>query len=256
MTVAGGVLVLAGTAEATALARALVARGVPVVASLAGRTSDPGPLPCPVRTGGFGGVPGLVATLRDGGHRVLVDATHPFAAVMPHHAAAAATAAGVPRLRLLRPGWSGGSGDDWRRVPHLDAAAELLGASGAARVLLTTGRQELAPFAGCDGVAFVVRSIERPDPLVLPGATVVTGRPPFTVDDEVALLRAHRIDTLVTKDSGAPAAAAKLEAARHLGIRVVVVDRPPPPPGPTVTTVAGALAWVVERAVERVSGGG
>jgi precorrin-6A/cobalt-precorrin-6A reductase len=116
-------------------------------------------------------------------------------------------------------------------------------------VLLTTGRQELAPFAGCTSVHFVVRSIERPDPLPLPGATVVTARPPFTVDDEVALLRAHRIDTLVTKDSGAPAAAAKLEAARHLGVRVVVVDRPNPPPGPVVATVEEAVRWVLHPGV-------
>ena len=241
------VLLLAGTAEAVALASSLAARpDVEVTASLAGHTARPARLPCAVRTGGFGGVDGLVQALREGGYTALVDATHPFAAVMPHNAEAASRLAGVPRLRVVRPPWRPGPGDAWHEVDDVAAAAEALGALGARRVFLTVGRLELAAFTGVPRVTFLVRSIDAPDPLPLDAAstTVVLDRGPFDVAGEVALLRRHDIDTLVTKNSGAEATAAKLAAARTVGARVVMVRRPAPPPGPLVDSPEAAMRWL------------
>lgn len=239
------VLLLAGTSEAVELAALLAAwDDVAVLASLAGRTSEPAVLACPVRVGGFGGVGGLVAALRDGGHHLLVDATHPFARRMPGHAAEATAIAGVPRLRLLRPPWRPIDGDHWHCVANLGAAADEVAALGARRVFVSTGRLELAPFASLSGVHLVIRSIEPPDPTIVVGATVVLDRGPFDVDHELVLFREHRIDAVVTKNSGGVATGAKLTAARRLGIPVVVVDRPPAPDGPVVGTVAEALAWI------------
>jgi precorrin-6A/cobalt-precorrin-6A reductase len=238
------VLLLAGTAEATRLATLLAERpGVAVLASLAGHTRTPAALPCPVRVGGFGGVDGLVGALREGGYGAVVDATHPFAAVMPHHAAAAAEEAGVHRVRLLRPAWRPQPGDDWHEVADLAGAASTVVALGARRVLLTTGRLSLGPFAGVAGVHLVVRSIEPPDP-PLPGAISLLARGPFTVDGEVALLREHRIDAVVTKNSGGRATAAKLAAARRIGLPVVMVRRPPAPAGPVVDAPEAAVRWL------------
>jgi precorrin-6A/cobalt-precorrin-6A reductase len=249
------VLVLAGTAEAARLVGRLAADGAyEVTASLAGHTRTPEPLPCPVRTGGFGGVDGLVAALRLGGFDALVDATHPFAAVMPRHAAAAAGELGLPRVRLLRPPWAPESDDRWIEVDDLAAAAGALQDLGARRVLLTTGRLELAPFAAVDRAHMVVRTIEPPDPLPLPSATVLLERGPYTVAGEVALLREHAVDALVTKNSGGEATAAKLTAARTLGVPVVMVRRPPQPPGPLVTTVDEAEAWVARTLAEASTG--
>ena len=234
-------LLLAGTAEATELARLLVADGgVDVVASFAGRTTRVAALPCPVRVGGFGGVEGLVQELTGGGYDALVDATHPFAAGMPHHAVAAAARTGVRRLRLLRPAWP--PEPEWLEVADLNGAAKALVETGARRVLLTTGRQDLHPFAPLAGVHFVVRSIESAGLLPLAKATAITARPPFTVDGERALLATHGIDTLVTKNSGGPDA--KLVAARTAGVRVVMVRRPPPVDGPVATTAGEALEWI------------
>lgn len=242
------VLLLAGTAEAAALARLLAERpDIEVVASYAGRTSSPAPLPCPTRTGGFGGVEGLSHHLRAEGYHLVVDATHPFAGVLPHNAATAAVAAGVPRVRLIRPPWRPGPGDQWTEVADLAAAATALPRLDAHRVLLTIGRLQLALFAGVPRMHLVVRSIEPPDPLPLPDATVVLERGPFSLDHELALMRHHDIDTLVTKNSGGDATVAKLAAARRLGIRVVVVCRPPAPPGPVVETPEEALRWIDEK---------
>jgi len=240
-------LLLAGTAEATELAGRLVAAGeIDVLASLAGRTRSPAPLPCPVRTGGFGGVDGLAAELRRGRFSLVVDATHPFADEMPHHAAAAAARVGLPRLRLVRPPWLPEPGDVWHPVPDLAAAVECLEALGARRVLLTVGRQELAVFAAAAGagIGFVVRSIDPPPADVLPGATVVLARPPFTVASEAALLRDHAVDAVVSRNSGGAVTAPKLAAARAAAVPVVMVERPPAPAGPTAATVDEALAWV------------
>jgi precorrin-6A/cobalt-precorrin-6A reductase len=241
------VLLLGGTTEASALARRLASRpGLDLTVSLAGRTSNPLPLPGTVRIGGFGGVAGLERWLRENGTHVVVDATHPFAAEMPHHAAAACDTVTVPRLRLLRPGWPELPGDRWHHVPDLEAAAAELAAMGARRVFVTTGRMELEPYAKLSGVWFLLRSVEPPDPLPFPDAEVILDRGPFGEDSERDLMRRHRIDALVTKNSGGPAGA-KLAAARSLGIPVVIVDRPPAPDGPTVETVDEAEAWVDEH---------
>src|SRR5262245_16078590 len=198
------VLVLAGTAEAAEVATRLHQRDVRVTASFAGRTGGMRELPCAVRVGGFGGVDGLVAALRDGGFDLLVDATHPFAAVMPWHAAAAAERAGVAQLRVLRPEWRAAGGGRWAGAAAPAGAARRLGVVGRRRVLLTVGGYDLEAFGRVGGgdTHFVVRSIEAPDPDVLPGATVLTARGPFTVDGEARLLAEHGIDTLVTKNSG------------------------------------------------------
>ncbi|MGX6608224.1 cobalt-precorrin-6A reductase [Micromonosporaceae bacterium Da 78-11] len=226
------VLILGGTTEGRALAAALT--GVHVISSLAGRTSSPRLPPGEVRIGGFGGVEGLVGFLRERRIDVLVDATHPFAATMSGHAVTAAASTGVPLLVLRRPGWSEQPGDRWHRVPSPAVAADLLPRLGS-RVLLTTGRQGIAAFAAVDECWFVARSVEPPAPPMPRRLEIVLDRGPFSLDDERRLLRDHRIDVLVSKDSGGPAG--KLIAARELGVPVVLIDRPPAPVAETVATV-------------------
>ncbi|WP_338104924.1 cobalt-precorrin-6A reductase [Modestobacter muralis] len=242
----GQVLVLGGTGEARALAAALVAGGVDVLSSLAGRTADPVLPEGPVRVGGFGGAEGLAGWLAEHRPRAVVDATHPFAAQITASAATAAAAHGTPLLRLQRPGWTPGPGDTWRYVDSLAAAAEAV--AGYASVFLTTGRQGVAAFAGLPG-RVLVRSVDPPDQPLPAGATLLLDRGPFSVADELALMREHTVDVVVTKDSGGHLTEAKLVAARELGLPVVLVRRPPLPPGvETVATVADALAWLRAQA--------
>lgn len=251
------VLLLGGSTEASALARALDARsGYDVTVSYAGRTRARVATPGTVRVGGFGGVDGLAAHLRDERIDLLVDATHPFAARMPHHAAAAALRSGVPTLRICRPAWEPGPADRWQVVPDLHGAADALCALGPVRVFLTTGRQDLVPFARLRDSWFLVRAIEAPSVQPLPHASVILARGPFHEEQERALLEEHRIDVIVSKNSGGDAAVAKLDAARALGLPVVMVDRPRGPSGPTVTTVEAALAWVEQQTGSRAQRSG
>jgi precorrin-6A/cobalt-precorrin-6A reductase len=237
------VLLLAGTAEAAALARQLHDRGTPVVASFAGRVRDLPSLPCGTRIGGFGGVGGLVDELA--GYDALVDATHPYAAQMALHAWRAAQETGAPHLKLARPAWTAGPGDDWHEVPDLDAAARWLADHEVAVAFLATGRHELSPFAELTRTQLVLRSVEPPGRLPFAEATVVLSRGPFDVDAERALLVRHGVEAVVTRNSGGTGAAAKLAAARDLGLPVVMVRRPDPPAGATlVQTVDAAATWV------------
>ena len=238
------VLLLAGTTEATRLAEVLVGEGVDVLSSLAGVTAVPALRAGEVRRGGFGGIEGLVRHLREHPVDAVIDATHPFAAVMPCHVAAACSATGTPSCRVLRPAWTAGPGDRWVGVPDLPAAAEALGTLGARRVLLTVGRQSTWAFAGLDGW-FLIRAIEAPD--VAPvDHQLLLDRGPFDLDSELALLREHRIDAMVTKNAGGEATAAKLVAARELGVTVVMVARPPQPDVTVVAGVDQAVDWLGE----------
>lgn len=237
------VLILGGTTEGRGLASACVAvPGLEVISSLAGRTRSPLLPPGEVRIGGFGGVDRLADYLRQRVIDAVVDATHPFAATMTAHAVAASARAGVPVLVLRRPGWTAQPGDRWHRVADLEAAAALLPGLGQ-RVLLTTGRQSIAAFAGVRDCWFLSRSVEPPTPPMPERLQVLLDRGPFPLAGERALLAEHQIDVLVTKDSGG--STAKLDAARERGIPVVLVNRPSSPPGvATAPTVEAALSWL------------
>ena len=246
------ILLLGGSTEASALAIVLAGdERFDTVLSLAGATRSPRPQPVPVRRGGFGGVAGLAAFLRAEAVDLLIDATHPFAAQMSRHAVEAAALACVPLLRIERTAWMPGEGDRWTPVPDMDSATRALGGAwGEAprRVLLTVGQKELAPFRAAPWHHYLIRSIDPPDPASLPPrATFLPGAGPFTVEAERRLLREHGIEAIVTKNSGGLATAAKLGAARDLGLPVVMVSRPPLPPAETATDSDGALRWLLAR---------
>ncbi|MFI5717225.1 cobalt-precorrin-6A reductase [Nocardia sp. NPDC051750] len=243
------ILLLGGTGEARELAHALAGeRGLEIVSSLAGRVADPVHPGGTVRVGGFGGVEGLRNWLAGNRIDLLVDATHPFAATMTEHAAWASAALRLPMVRVNRPGWTAEPGDRWIRVPDLATAARTSAELGD-RILLTIGRQGVGAFAECPRPWYLVRAIDPPESALPPHHEILLARGPFTVAAESALLARHRIEVLVTKDSGGDATAAKLVAARDAGLPVVMVDRPPAPPGLVeVATVAAARAWVTEYA--------
>lgn len=237
------ILILAGTGEARVLAAELAAAGVDVLSSLAGRVREPRLPDGPVRIGGFGGVEGLAAFLRAEGITGVVDATHPFAGTITAHAARAAAQAGVPLLVLRRAEWEAAA--SWHVVADIGAAAAAVRGWPGESVFLTTGRRDLDVFAADDRHRFLVRTVDPPGGPVPPRMTLLLGRGPYTVHGESALMREHGIGLLVTKNSGGPMTAAKLRAARDLGVQVLMVQRPPLPPGSlVVTTVAGAVQWV------------
>lgn len=256
------ILILGGAAEASELARVLDGDDrFAAVLSLAGRTRAPSLPPIPYRIGGFGGIDGLVRWLSDPGADVLVCAIHPFAEQMRRHAVAAARRTGIPLLMIERPAWQPVAGDRWIGTADMATAALALGRRPQ-RVLLTVGQKDLAPFAAAPWHAYVIRSIESPSPDDLPpNAELISARGPFTEAAERELLIARRIDVVVSKNSGGAATAAKLAAARHLGMTVIMVERPPAPDLSGLDVgiahgAGGALAWLDSRhaSVSRLRG--
>lgn len=246
------VLILGGTTEARHLADALaLAPGLEVVYSLAGRVSAPRLPAGSSRVGGFGGAEAMAEWLS--GHDVgaVVDATHPFAERISASAVEAARIAAVPLLVLRRPSWEPDDADVWHVVESLPEAARALERFGE-RVFLTTGRQGLRHFADVDRW-FLVRCVSAPESPMPARMDLLLARGPFTLHGELALMRDNAIDVVVTKDSGGTAAAAKLAAARELGLPVVMVRRPVPKSTPSVSTIGAALDWVGATLASRPS---
>lgn len=239
------VLILGGTTEAAGLARQLAAEGrFAPVTSLAGLTARPTHAD---RIGGFGGAAGLEAYLRDRRPAAVVDATHPFAARMAANAVKATAATGIPLVRLERPPWPERPGDDWLHVPDLEAAAAHV-ADLDARVFLSLGAAHLDAFSACRRPWLLARAIDPPRHRPFRRGRLIAGRGPFTFLCELSLIRRHRIDLLVARNSGGGATYAKIRAARHLALPVVMIDRPQRAPAALVADVESARAWLDRHA--------
>lgn len=236
-------LVLAGTREGREVAAGLAARSIPVLASLAGRTRRPLEPGVPLRTGGFGGAQGFRDTVAAQGITAVIDATHPFAEEITKRTARLCREDGLPHLIIRRSGWQPLPGDDWTRIAReADLAAHV---PRGATVFLATGPQRLEAFTGLEGRRVLCRRIDpAPGPFPYENGDWVVSRPPFSAEDETALFALLDVDVLATKDSGGEDGRAKLEAARALGLRVVLLDRPRLPEGARVVeTVEEALNW-------------
>jgi precorrin-6A/cobalt-precorrin-6A reductase len=240
------VLILGGTIDARQLALVAI-RSIPnleIVYSLAGATTDPQvPENVEVRVGGFGGVEGLVNYLHTAGIDRSIDCTHPFAARISAHAAAAAAQCQILHAIFDRPGWQPQPGDNWLAVDSLESAATLIAEHQFQRVFLSIGRQELGVFAHLCPIQFLIRSIEPPLP-PYPAGEIILARGPFSVAAEIELLKEYQIDAIVTKNSGGEATYAKIVAARTLNLPVAIVRRPPLPLGTQVSTLAEAMDWL------------
>ncbi len=240
------ILLLGGTTEASQLARALAdaAADADAVFSYAGRTDNPVAQPLPTRIGGFGGVDGLIGYIRDQAITHIVDATHPFAAQMSHNAAAACAQTGTALIALERPAWQAQAGDDWTHVPDLEGAVAAL-PDDPSRVFLAIGKQNLAAFAAKPQHHYLLRLVDPGAGIsALPHTSTVIARGPFDVAGDTALLRDHAITHIVAKNAGGTGAEAKLEAARHLRLPVILIDRPALPPRETAASVAQVMAWL------------
>jgi precorrin-6A/cobalt-precorrin-6A reductase len=247
------VLILGGTHEARQLAERLaLIGGLHAVSSLAGRVKNPALPAGEVRIGGFGGVSGLAGWLNAQRAAAVIDATHPFAEGISANAAAACAQTGTPLLSLVRPPWTAGAQDIWHDAASLADAARMLPSLGE-RAFLTTGRQGLAAFASLDRMWFLIRCVDPPSGPLPPAHELVLARGPYDAAAELDLMGRHRIDVLVTKNSGGELTEGKLAAARGLGLPVLMVSRPPLPDVPRCESADEAASWLLRQL--RRSGG-
>ncbi|MBR0796419.1 cobalt-precorrin-6A reductase [Bradyrhizobium jicamae] len=240
-------LILGGTADANLLAGAIARAGIDAVYSYGGRTRIPADQPLPTRIGGFGGPVGLADFIRSERITHVVDATHPFAAEMSRNAVTACAVTGTPLIALERAPWDGTEGDHWTEVADIASAVAALPETPA-RVFLAIGRQHIAPFGTRPQHAYTLRFVDPPDGALPFAADVLVSRGPFTLDGELEMMRSRGIEWIVARNSGGSGARAKIDAARELGIPVIMLTRPALPDRPRVERVADVMRWLGHRA--------
>jgi precorrin-6A/cobalt-precorrin-6A reductase len=248
------VLILGGTTEASELTRLLAADPrFETTVSLAGRTANPKTQPVQTRIGGFGGIDGLVAWLEQERIQAVIDATHPYADQISANAVAACDRLALPLASIVRPAWQAQPGDSWFNVASAEAAADALG-SGSRNVFLSLGRLELGAFANAPHHHYVARTIDPPGDVALPpDIRLLFGRGPFDREAETALLEGEKIDVIVSKNSGGGATYAKIEAARRLGILVVMIARPDKLRGHALENANEAVVWLEQGLAHRAT---
>lgn len=230
------ILVLAGTRDGRELAAELAGAGYRVITSvvtsygrlLAGDTLS-------VTTGPMD-ASGLMAFIRYKGIKLVVDATHPYAAEISRNAMMVCGQLGIVYLRYERPP---------AKLPDYEYLHIVSDASAAARtaaklgrvIFLTTGTRTLASFK-TEPLLRDCRLIARvlPDTKVLaecftlgftPG-DLVAMQGPFSHQLNVALFSEFNSEVVVTKNSGQIGGSdSKFSAAMELGLQLIVIDRPP-----------------------------
>lgn len=239
-------LILGGIADASLLAAEIARAGIDAVYSYGGRTRAPADQPLPTRIGGFGGVSGLADYIRREAITHVIDATHPFAAEMSRNAVEACAQTGTPLIAVERAPWTRVPGDKWIEVGDVAAAAAAL-PDAPARVFLGIGRQHIAPFAARPQHAYTLRFVDPPDAPLPFAADVIVSRGPFTLDGELEMMRSRGIAWIVARNSGGDGARAKIDAARMLGLPVIMISRPRLPKRLAVESVTEVMQWLGHR---------
>lgn len=217
------ILLLGGTTEAYFFAEKFHTLDIPVLSSLAGRTSHPKIPLGRYRIGGFGGVDGLVNTIRTEKIGLIIDATHPFAQTMTDHAWRAARLANIPYVRFERPLWQPKPKDKWKIVGSLKEAVNAIPENS--RCFLAIGRQHLEPFLTRNDVFFVARMVEKSENIEqTPNLEIVLSKP-RTEEEEREFLAKYDFDCLVCRNSGGDVSYHKLAAARKIGLPVIMITR-------------------------------
>ena len=214
---------LGGTAEALKLVSTLCLQGHYVVTSFAGRTKNPTiPISGEVRIGGFGGAKGLAEYIQKNEISLVVDATHPFAKQISKNAKEATKMTGVELEVHKRKSWEKTKNDKWVEVQDIQEAVDRI--PNNAEVMLAIGSQHAHIFGQTSKkFGLVVRQINPPVTKIKNAKYVLSK--PLNVDEEIELMASRGITHLVCRNSGGKKSYAKIEAARELGIIVVIIGR-------------------------------
>lgn len=243
MTGTPHLLLLAGSGEAREIAAQLAQSSLRVTASIFAPDHWSGPLPLPMRSGGFGGDAAFRTYLTDHDITAVLDATHPFAARVSARTWRMCQDMDLPYAQLDRPAWTPGPEDRWTEV---DSAADAVALTKpGSRHFVTTGLETWPAFRSATDRTFFFRSLSgTAPPEHLPHISMVPGQGPFSMDHEYQLFQDYHLDGLICKNAGGTLSRTKLDAARALGMEVILIRRPPPTGAPVVHDVTAALAWV------------
>lgn len=263
------VLLLGGTADARKILRELDALGllqvsdqhpdgIQMIYSIAGLVRTPD-VPCEVISGGFSQYGGLRHYLEENGIDAILDATHPFAQTMSNTAVRVAKECQIPCIRFHRPAWEAQATDQWQSFDDWQALIPEL--AGKQSVLLTAGQldqttlDQLVDQANAQQPrqTLILRTAAKPR-VSLPDSIIwLKALGPFKETDELALMQEHKIDALVSKNSGGAATQAKLFAARTLGVQVLMLQRPEfDPADKQFSRISDCIDWLTSTVKQSV----
>ena len=230
------VIIFAGTTEGRKLSEYLAVRKVPVTACVAteyGETLLTETEYLKVHAGRMDEA-AMGQFFEEQKTELVVDATHPYAAVVSENVAAACKKAGVEYLRLIRES-STSETEDAVLVDSVDEAVNFLKETEG-NILATTGSKELFKytvipnyesrvFARVLSTAEVASACEK---LGFVGRNLICMQGPFSEALNEAMLKQFDCRYLVTKETGkAGGYEEKVEAAKRAGAKLVLVGRPP-----------------------------
>ncbi len=229
------ILLLGGTSETAPVAEALARAGYRVLVSTATDIElAVGSHPRIEHRRGRLNAEQMAGLVHERGIRAIVDATHPFASAVRATAQQVAEQLQIPYLNYARPGSVGEADGVCIAANHEDAAR--WACKTGVPILLTIGSRNVLPYARearRAGIPLIARVLDHPDSHTacreagIPQECVITGRGPFSVEENRRVIQKYKIGVLVTKDSGdAGGVPEKLEAARREGCSVIVVGRP------------------------------
>ncbi|RKZ88167.1 MAG: precorrin-6A reductase [Candidatus Parabeggiatoa sp. nov. 1] len=230
------ILLLGGTSDSAPLAEALAQRGYQVLVSTATETElNVGQHPAIQRRCGVLDKAAMITLIQEKSVQAIVDATHPYAALVRATASDIAEQLELPYFSFVRPTSVSNSEKSLHFAPDHQAAAQLA-VTYQRPILLTIGVKNLWPYvtsAGAVQVPLIARvlptdsSHQAGRAAGLSDKNIILARGPFSVADNRAIIRRFNIGVLVTKDGGAAGGVPeKLEAAQTEGCEVIVVQRP------------------------------
>lgn len=250
------ILVLGGTRDARVLVSKAFEQGIfdpaqhRVIYSVAGLVRQP-KLACEVISGGFSQHGGLAAYLSCERVALVLDLTHPYALRMSSTVEQVCQQVALPYLRFNRAPWRAQPGDNWTLVADWSELCTTLEnicqTNSRPSVLVSVGQVPELDFAALVDVLGAPASSASTPNDAQPKVVFRTAAParidlaafkhrialhwlkalgPFSLEDELALLKQYGIDIILSKNSGGDATRAKLDAARLIGCKVVMLERP------------------------------
>ncbi|UZE97483.1 precorrin-6A reductase [Alkalimarinus alittae] len=229
-------LLLGGTADGRRLAKKLHQQGVSLIYSVAGLVRQPD-VPCEVISGGFSQFGGLVEYIKQHAIVAILDVTHPYAAKMSATAVDASKTCCIPCWRFHRPAWEKQAGDLWQEFISWETLLPAL--KDKKTVFLTAGQleqQAIDALTANEQQRQLLRTAVEPKVTLSDSMHWIKAIGPFNLTDELALMKTHNVDALVSKNSGGESTVAKIQAARALGVPVYMLERPTLPKADEIFT--------------------
>ena len=219
------ILIIGGTAEGFKIASSLNENNYSSVLSLQGNTLQPRQVNYATRSGGFGGIDGLKNYINNNYINVIIDASHPYSTQISNNVKLAARELKIMLFILHRPEWQKNYFDQWLHTNSFNNARAILDTlPRESRLFLTIGKKYIPLFSDCKQW-LMIRTIDPYTAQAQGNRRYITGRGPFRVSQELILLRENKITHLVSRNSGSIETYAKVEAARILGIEIIMIDR-------------------------------